>query len=439
MTRRLLRELQVCLNGKLVGYYSKLSHGGTTFQYDSAWLAWESAIALSRSMPLRKRAYDGEVVSSYFENLLPDSAVILRKIAERTGAAGRDAYSLLNEIGRDCVGALQFLPASVELPKLTAPTGHKVSDKDIEATLMNLERAPLGIEVEGGFRISLAGAQEKAAYLKINKTWYRPEGLSPTTHIFKPSIGKIQWESGLVNMNDSVDNEYYCMKLMKAFGLDIADVEIGTFGSQRVLIVERFDRIGLENKIILRLPQEDMCQASGYPPSQKYQNMGGPTLVSILKFLSASETPYGDQHTIFKCQILFWLIGAIDGHAKNFSIFLRPKNGFRLTPIYDVLSAQPAFDANEIRYKDYKLAMPLGNNKHYKIQSIHGRHFIETAVEAELSAGFAQEAIMVIQDAFEGAFEGVLKDLPKNFPMHIHHSIKTAAQKRLPRLDSAFD
>jgi len=435
MKRRSGRTLRVCLNGRLVGYYSKLKNGGTTFQYGKEWLAWDKAIPISQSMFLRERLYSGDVVSSYFENLLPDSDVILKKIAEKTGAAGRDAYSLLTEIGRDCVGALQFLPMDMPALQQTLPEGRIVHSKDIKEILENLERAPLGIDSEGGFRISLAGAQEKAAFLKLGEAWYQPTGLSPTTHIFKPAIGMIQWETGPVDMSNSVENEFYCLKLLEVFGIETAKIEIETFKGQKVLIVERFDRIKLENDIILRLPQEDMCQALGYPPSQKYQNMGGPTLVNILKFLSASEVPYQDQQTVFKCQILFWLIGAIDGHAKNFSIFLRPNNGFRLTPIYDVMSAEMAIEARQIRHKDYKLAMPLGKRKHYKIQNIRGQHFLETAMAAGLGEGFARKAIIAVQDEFDRAFEAVLSDLPKDFPMDIHTLIKQAATKRLRLLD----
>ena len=438
MKRRGHKALHVCLNGRLVGIYAKKKNGAVSFKYTPTWLRWTRAIALSQSMPLGEKLYSGTIVSSYFENLLPDSEVILRKIADRTGAPGRDAYSLLSEIGRDCVGALQFLPADIDIPELTSPKGRKLTPKDIEKTLNNLERAPLGIEGEGGFRISLSGAQEKAAFLKLDQDWYAPEGLSPTTHIFKPAIGTLQWESGPVDMSNSVENEHYCLTLINAFGLKTAATDIGTFGAQRVLVVERFDRIRLDNGLILRRPQEDMCQALGYPPSQKYQNMGGPRLVDILKFMSASETSYEDQKTIFKCQIIFWLIGAVDGHAKNFSVFLTPNNGFRLTPIYDVMSAEMAFKAKQIRHKDYRLAMSLGSNNHYKIRNIRGRHFAETAIEAGLSKGFAQETITDIRESFSAAFDAVLMELPKDFPLHIHESIKAAALKRLPLLDSAF-
>ena len=439
MSRKNITLLKVCLNGRLVGEYCKEHRGARTFTYAKSWLEFPRAIPLSRSMPVVDKTYAGDIVSYYFENLLPDSEDILRKIAERTGAAGRDAHSLLNEIGRDCVGALQFLKADEPLEKPTVPNGKILNKADIAAILDNLGRAPLGIMADGGFRISLAGAQEKAAFLKKGENWLEPTGLSPTTHIFKPEIGVLRWESGDVDFTDSVYNEFYCLKLLKYFLPDVAHVEIEKFGKKDVLIVKRFDRFKLEDGTILRLPQEDMCQALSYPPTRKYQNQGGPRLPDILKLLEQSDTPAKDQQTALKSQILFWLIGATDGHAKNFSIYLTPESGFRLTPTYDVLSAQPAFDKKQILHKDYRLAMSVGKSNHYKIKNIHGRHFVETALEAGLSEGFAQDAIRAVQENFEAAFENVLQDLPHDFPLYIHESIEGAAKARLPLLGTAFE
>jgi len=439
VSRKNIAILKVCLNGRLVGEYRKEQRGEKTFTYAKSWLESQRAIPLSRSMPLTDKTYAGDIVSYYFENLLPDSEDILRKIADRTGAAGRDAHSLLSEIGRDCVGALQFLAVDESLEKPTVPNGNVLSHDDIADILGNLGRAPLGIMADGGFRISLAGAQEKAAFLKQGQHWLEPKGLSPTTHIFKPEIGVLRWESGDVDFTDSVYNEFYCLKLLKYFLPEVADVEIEEFGKKDVLIVKRFDRLELENGTILRLPQEDMCQALSYPPTRKYQNQGGPRLRDILKLLEQSDTPVKDQQTVFKSQILFWLMGATDGHAKNFSVYLTPESGFRLTPIYDVLSAQPAFNKKQILHKDYRLAMSVGKSNQYKIKNIHGRHFVETALEAELSEGFAQDAIRTVQGNFDAAFENVLRDLPENFPLYIHETIKAAAQARLPLLRTAFE
>ncbi len=430
--------LRVFMNGRAVGVLTKSPRGETVFLYDTDWLEWEGAMPVSLSLPLQERGHNGAAVTGFFDNLLPDSSAILKGIAERVGAAGTDAYSLLSAIGRDCVGALQFIPEGENANNDEAGLYESLSRDEVRDILLDLKHAPLGIKQEGGFRLSLAGAQEKAAFLWKDGQWCRPLGTMPTTHIFKPQIGEIKTSTGTIDLSQSVENEYYCLELLRAFGLDVAEAEIDQFGEKKVLIVKRFDRLIRRNGSILRLPQEDMCQALGVPPTVKYQNVGGPNLVDLLSLLSRSDTPLKDQHTVFMAQILFWLIGATDGHAKNFSIFLRPNNQMALTPLYDVISAQPMFDARQIPHKDFRLAMSLGQKPHYKIQEIQRRHFHETAIEAGLedastdeAGSFTMDVINDIESRFDKAFDIVLGKLPKDFPMEIHKSIKKAALERL--------
>lgn len=433
--------LNVFMNNRAVGVLTKYPSGETLFSYNPSWLNWEGAMPVSLSLPLQERAHSGAAVVSFFDNLLPDSNVVLRGIAERVGASGIDAYSLLYAIGRDCVGALQFIPEGAEAEIETGGSYEPLSRDQVCDILQDLKRAPLGIKSEGGFRLSLAGAQEKAAFLWKDGQWCRPIGTMPTTHIFKPQIGKLEMSTGTVDLSQSVENEFYCLELLRAFGLDVADATIDQFGEKKVLIVERFDRLIRNNGTVLRLPQEDMCQAMGVPPTIKYQNVGGPKLVDILSLLSRSDTPLANQRTVFMAQILFWLIGATDGHAKNFSLFLRPNNRMVLTPLYDVISAQPMFDARQIPHKDFKLAMSLGKKPHYNIKEIQRRHLHQTAIEAGLenvsangADSFTSHAIDVIQSRFDSAFEDVLSKLPENFPMEIHGSIQKAATRRLGKL-----
>lgn len=434
--------LRVLLNGRLTGLLERNSGGGISFTYSPIWLNDPKAITLSLSLPLQKETYRGEVVRSYFNNLLPDSEPLLRKISERVGADGIGAYSLLSKIGRDCVGALEFRSSRDDALVQSGEGGKpyiELSEQQVHDVLASLSRSPLGVSHNGGFRISLAGAQEKAAFLKQNNKWCRPTGTMPTTHIFKPQIGELDFDGVPVDFSQSVENEFYCLNLMQAFGLKCAQVFMDDFKGKRVLIVERFDRLRRRDGSILRLPQEDMCQALGVPPTQKYQNAGGPKLIDILKLLEKSDTAIEDQETVLMAQIIFWLIGAPDGHAKNFSIFLRPKGQLQLTPIYDVLSAEPAFQDNKIRHKDYRLAMSVGHKPHYKILDIHGRYFVETAVAAGLSQRFACECIKKIQARFDEAFGYVVEALPDDFPMDIHHSIKAGATERLSKLQKAFE
>jgi serine/threonine-protein kinase HipA len=281
----------------------------------------------------------GNPVVAVFDNLLPDSSPIRRRLAERAHAGGEDAYSLLTAIGRDCVGALQFLPGDEEPEAIGEPQGQTVSDKRIAAILTDLAQAPLGVSVEDEeFRISIAGAQEKTALLYWKDHWRIPNGSTPTTHILKPQIGVLK--SG-IDLSHSVENEHFCMELARSLGLPTAKTNMVDFEDQRVLVVERFDRQWTGDHRLLRLPQEDCCQALSIPPTHKYQADGGPGIEQVLELLKASDNPEEDQRLFIRAQLVFWLMGATDGHAKNFSLFLYPGGGFRLTPLYDVMSAQP--------------------------------------------------------------------------------------------------
>ena len=109
---------------------------------------------------------------------------------------------------------------------------------------------------------------------------------------------------------------------MHAYSQPVAHTEIAHFGAIKALVVERFDRIWAKDGRLVRLPQEDCCQALSIPPALKYQSDGGPGIVEISQLLRRSDEPMQDQKAFFKANILFWLMGATDGHAKNFSIAL---------------------------------------------------------------------------------------------------------------------
>jgi serine/threonine-protein kinase HipA len=393
------------------------------------WLGWPDAIPVSLSLPLREDAYKGEPVVAVFENLLPDSNNLRKMVAAKVGADGTDAYSLLSQIGRDCVGALQFMRDDIgDVPNPAGITGEVIGDQDIEILLKNLSRAPLGLTEDEEFRISVAGAQEKTALLWHEGKWLKPHGTTPTTHIFKTRIGTLQ--NG-IDLSNSVENEYYCLKLLGAFGLSVNVAEIHTFGETKALVIERFDRQMTNDGRLLRVPQEDFCQVLSCPPTRKYQNEGGPGMADILERLKASDTPADDQKKFLKAQILFWLTGATDGHAKNFSVFLGAGGTFSLTPFYDVLTAQPSLDAGQIERKQMKLAMFAGDGRHYRIDEIQGRHFVQTTERAGLPGAMAIEALEEVAKAATGAMDAVVKQLPKGFPEEIHASVLQGVTTRL--------
>ena len=440
--RRQHAPLRVLLNNRLVGHLTKAPGGAISFAYDQAWLDWAYALPISLSLPLREAPYRGAPVAAVFENLLPDSDALRRRVAEKVGAAGADAYSLLAAIGADCVGALQFVATDNDNHEHDDQHYHRgddpnmivgtpVDDHAIEALLHGLAQAPLGLSRDDPFRISVAGAQEKTALLWHEGRWLKPHGTTPTTHIFKTQIGQLP--NG-VNLSDSVENEYYCLKLSEAFGLPVNQATVQCFGRTRALVIERFDRRWTPTGRLLRLPQEDCCQALSVAPTRKYQSDGGPGMVDVLTLLKGSDEPATDQQTVFKAQILFWLIGATDGHAKNFSVFLSPGGSYRLTPLYDVLTAQPSLDSRQIERKQMKLAMSVGARRHYRIEETVGRHFIQTGQEAGLPKTLVKMAIEEMADNAASALEKTAQALPDDFPASIHESVSRGVLKRVRQL-----
>ncbi|MCW5620374.1 MAG: type II toxin-antitoxin system HipA family toxin [Burkholderiales bacterium] len=427
--------LRVYQNNRLVGHLLKEPSGAIEFRYDQIWLSRETAFPVSLSLPLREDAWRGEPVVAVFENLLPDSDALRKRVADRVGATGYDAYSLLAAIGRDCVGALQFIAGNAEEPDDSKTiSGEPVDDEAIEKLLENLAQAPLGLSRDDDFRISVAGAQEKTALLQVDGQWLKPHGTTPTTHIFKTPVGKL---SNGIDLSNSVENEFYCLRLLAHLGLPVNHAKIMTFGRTKALVVERFDRVWSNGRLI-RLPQEDFCQALSVPPARKYQSDGGPGMLKIADLLKGSDTPAEDHRILFQAQLIFWLIGATDGHAKNFSIFLHPGGGYALTPLYDVLTAQPSLDARQIERKQMKLAMSVGDNRHYRMDEIGLRHFFQTAEKAGVSRPLIRKAVEDIAAGMNAAIAALETELPAGFPQELHESVKAGIQDRMRVLDTGI-
>ena len=433
MPRARHEPLNVFLNSRLVGQLRRDVSGAISFKYDRSWLEWEFVMPVSLSLPLRAQTYSGAPVVAVFDNLLPDNDDLRRQIAARTHAEGTDAYSLLGAIGHDCVGALQFLPQNIEPGPAGSVQGDPLSNGEIASIIENLAAAPLGISEDESFRISIAGVQQKTAFLYRDGKWYKPRGTTATTHIFKPSIGTLP--NG-IDLTRSVENEYFCLKAIAALGMEAAQPQIMTFGKRTVLVVERFDRRWTADERLLRLPQEDCCQALSISPTRKYQSHGGPGMVQILQLLRGSDDALADQRAFLKANIIFWLMGATDGHAKNFSLFLRPGGRFRLTPLYDVISAQPSVDSKHLPWKNFSLAMSFGTKPHYKMRQISPRHFFQTADKAGIGKEMVSSIIEELHGQAVKAIDRVNADLPQSFPVKIANSISSGIRRRLRILET---
>jgi len=432
MGRRRSTTLTILLNGRLLGSLNRAMSGAIGFAYASEWLDWPHAMPVSLSLPLSRQRYVGAPVTAVFDNLLPDNDDIRRRMAERLGAEGIDAYSLLSIVGKDCVGALQFIEEGAEPTPAGQIEAEPVSADDIAHILSNLAAVPLGLEPDEAFRISIGGAQEKTALLWWNDRWNKPLGTTPTTHIFKPQIGQLP--NG-IDMSNSVENEHFCLTLLGELGLPVARNRIERFGDIPVLVIERFDRQLARDGRLLRRPQEDLCQALSVPPTLKYEDRGGPGITAIMRLLTASNAPDEDRAMFMKTMAAFWMIGATNGHAKNFSIFLAPGGRFRATPLYDVLSAEPSLAAHQINQRQMRLAMAIGDRRRYRIGEIAPRHFLQTAQRVGFDERTMVDILRTLRRDGEGALERTIAAMPGETPAALIGPIAEAFRNRMGQID----
>lgn len=391
-------------------------------------------MSLSLPLTLDRVPHRGRAVEAYFDNLLPDSETIRRRLQDRYLAASRGPFDLLAALGRDCVGAVQILPVDEAPSDPRRIDAQPLNEAAIAAELAGVT-SPAASGVESEFRISIAGAQEKTAFLRHNGRWCRPAGSTPTTHIFKLPLGLVG--NRQADMSTSVENEWLCAKIAAAFGIPVAASTIEQFGPHKVLVVERFDRqLHSGGKHWLRLMQEDFCQATGTPYTRKYQADGGPALADIARILRSSSESQRDLEMLLRSQLLFWLLAATDGHAKNFSIRLLPGGQFRLTPLYDVLSAWPVIGkrTNEIPAEKVKLAMALpGERPRYLLQTIHRRHFEELGKRLGLgdrTTTIIDEMAAQTADVLAAARRG----LPRGFPAAVLDRVLDGLERQSARL-----
>jgi serine/threonine-protein kinase HipA len=427
------------MNGERVGIWALPARGGQEFSYDDSWLRSRQFRPLSLSLPagLGATRLTGSAVESWFDNLLPDSEVIRRRAQTRFQTASTSAFDLLAAIGRDCAGAVQLLPPD-QLPSgIERIEAQPLSNQEIGRRLRAVTAAPApgSLDPEADvLRLSVAGAQEKTAFLWHNNQWCLPLGSTPTTHLFKLPMGVIG--AGQIDFSSSVENEWLCSKLLVAYGLPVASTEMARFNGERCLIVQRFDRrLHSSGTYWLRLPTEDCCQATATPAANKYENSDGPGMVAIAELL-AQSSERSDLANFFKAQVLFWMLRAIDGHAKNFSLFLNPCGRFQLTPLYDVLSAWPVIGRASGQWPQQKLRMAMAwhgeKGRYTKPLEITSRRMLLTA--KRLGLGEAQPILDDLIAQTPAVIRSVQTELPAGFPQTVAEPLLTGLQASASQL-----
>jgi HipA-like protein len=364
------RALSAWVNGKLAGEWRIPARGETEFRYDSGWVESEAGRPLSLCLPLGldTGSIKGRPVEYYFDKLLPDADLIRKRLQDRFRTASRSAFDLLAAIGRDCVGTVQLLRLDEQPKDVHAIEALPLSEAEVERALIQTVSPPpfAAHPADDDFRVSIAGAREKTAFLRHEGRWCRPLGATPTTHIFKLPLGVVGGTQA--DMRSSVENEW----------LDIARILRGS--------VNRDD----------------------------------------------------DPACLLMAQLLFWMLAATDGHAKNFSIRLLSRGRFQLTPLYDVLSIWPIMGEgpDKILWRNARLAMSVrGNNKHYLLKDIRRGHFNGTAAQS----GFGETAEPLIEHipaATPRVISSVQQDLPKGFPQHVLDTILKGLSRSAKQLEA---
>lgn len=316
-------RLVVYLNDSMAGHLWLDERRRFVFQYDSEWLNNPGSVALSLNLPLRTETYLDDLSRPFFANLLPE-AEIRRVIASRLGISEKNDFVLLRRIGGECAGAVSVFPEG-HSPK-ERPGYRELDEKELHKIVIELPRKPL-MAGEKGIRLSLAGAQNKLPVYMEDGKIFLAAGNAPSTHILKLPIRELE---------GTVINEAFCMMLAGKMGLQVPEVTVRE-NLDALFIVKRFDRERNPAGELIRLHQEDFCQALGILPDQKYETEGGPSLKQCFDLIAMeSIRPAADRMSLLNWVIFNVLIGNADSHAKNLA-FLLTKPGPRLAPFYDLI------------------------------------------------------------------------------------------------------
>ncbi len=366
------RNLDVYLHQSLVGELVQDEHGNLGFQYDASWIQDKQAKPLSQSLPLSPEPFDRNACQPFFGGILPE-ADQRDTIAKNLGISNKNDFAMLEQIGGECAGAVTLLPSGEPYPT-SEYAYQKLDHASLASILRRLPSRPL-LAGEDGIRLSLAGAQVKlAVFRSVEGEISVPLGGAPSTHIIKPAV------KGYESM---VLNEAFCMRLAQSIKLRTANVEMQQVEGIDYLIVERYDRKAEGNEII-RLHQEDFCQALGKISEQKYQNEGGPSLKDCFGLVrNVTTRPIRELPALLDAVLFNFLIGNNDAHGKNFSLLY--DKGLTLTPLYDLVCT--------VAYPDLakKMAMKIGSQ--YEYEKVLPRHFEGMADEAGLSRSLVRARV----------------------------------------------
>lgn len=367
--------LSVWWDGKLVGALRIDEHGDMSFAYAPDWLADPAAPPLSASLPKQAETFNRRACRPFFSGLLPEEGQ-REAVARALGISKGNDFALLSALGGDVAGALTLWPEGEPPPSIVAhETPAPLGDNALIAMLDELPKRPL-LAGKDGLRLSLAGVQSKIPVVLVDGAIALPAPGQPTTHILKPPMERFP---------GTTENEAFAMTLAAEVGLSVARVEPRVVADRRFLLIERYDRTQDASGRIVRLHQEDFCQALGIPPEHKYAAEGGPTFKTGFELLRrVAARPAVEVLKLLDAAIFNLIVGNADAHGKNYSLLYR-SDGATLAPLYDLLST--------VAYPELspKLAMKIA--KCATLEEIDDSTWPKFAADAGLAAPFVRRRV----------------------------------------------
>jgi serine/threonine-protein kinase HipA len=412
--------LTVLLAGEVVGTLERTRQNVLRLTYESDATS-TGRTPVSLSLPLAARSWRGEPVERFLRALLPESTGALVAIErQHPGVDRHDPLSLLAAIGKDCPGAVQFCrPEEVESTIARVGTLEPQSDGQIEQRLAQLRIDEDASWTMPGEHWSLGGTQPKFALRRVEGEWFEAQGAQPTSHILKP---------GVHGMSSQALLEHLSMRAAAACEVDTARTEYLAVKSESAIAITRFDR-RTEGTTLVRLHQEDLCQALGL--AEKYEEHGGPTASHLIRLLrERSTTAAAARRNVdaFVDTLVFnTVIAAPDAHARNYAVLL-DGDDVRLAPAFDI-STSLAYDPPQ---RGRVLSMSIGGEfvadrirrEHWQRFADENRLDVERLVDfaghvAETAPGAMLDALAEVDD-WDGSasrlrerLEGPLGDLPR--------------------------
>lgn len=425
-----MKELVVFLHGEPVGVLKQSNEGNRTFQYlENSNPLLEVSVAL----PYRSDPYSKKATDAFIEGLLPEGEGVRNSLASKFNISSENPFTLLEKIGLECAGAIQFTPLdALDSVQQGLGTLTPCTEEEIGRRIRNLASDPKSSWILRREQWSLGGAQSKFA-LRWNDGWFEATGAEPTTHIFKP---------GIHDLKDQALNEHLCLRTLAMSGITVADSHYKTFDGAPAIVLSRYDRVRRGNRVV-RIHQEDFCQATSTLPKRKYESNRGPTAIKIIHTLRQAGAGEDEVHRFVEGLIGNYLLGAPDAHAKNYSIIL-DSGRIALAPLYDVASGFPYEHRDHDGFPGrndglQNAAMAIGGERRFG--RVARRHWARFAHDAKLDEDWVVTTVAALALLIPQSLEAAITEQHEamqgsELPERLYEPVHSLCEKTINLLTS---